>query len=212
MIKAILFDLQGTLIENGVFPSPIKQVKFSLRIEDAFDEYILKFEDIFMTKKYDSLTEAFVEVSNQFKLNTPEFIIQRLVGLWNKNKLLSKPFPDTIETLENLKGKYKLILVANIDCFSKDIIEKFKLNDYFDEISLSCDTGMLKTDPEFFLTPLKKLNIDPSEALMVGDSMESDIAGAKSAGIKAILIDRRNSREYPDKIISLNELEKIGGD
>ena len=42
---------------------------------------------------------------------------------------------------------------------------------------------------------------------MVGDSLESDIEGAQKAGIRAILLDRRGRREYPDKISNLLELK-----
>ena len=53
------------------------------------------------------------------------------------------------------------------------------------------------------------LKIKEKDAIMVGDSVESDIAGAKNAGIKAVLIDRRDRREFEDKILSLKELDKF---
>ncbi len=213
MIKAIIFDLQGTLVEHGVYPSPLKQAKYFFRINENFHEFVPKFERVFMTKKYESLPDALKEAAAEFHSSPDNYAYEKLIGVWNKNKLLSKVFPDTIETLEKLKGKYKLILVANIDCFTKDIIEKFKLNEYFDLIELSCDTGKLKSDKDFFLTPLKKLKIKPEDALVVGDSMQSDIDGAKVAGIPSVLIDRNDTRqEYPERILTLKELDKYLGE
>jgi FMN phosphatase YigB (HAD superfamily) len=55
---------------------------------------------------------------------------------------------------------------------------------------------------------LKKLKIKKTEAVMVGDSLESDIKAAENAGIKAILVDRHNKREYSDKISNLAELKE----
>ncbi len=44
---------------------------------------------------------------------------------------------------------------------------------------------------------------------MVGDSVPTDIIGARSAGIKAILLDRRNRREFLPKITNLRELKEL---
>lgn len=209
MVKAILFDLQGTLIENGVFPSPIKQVKYFLRVNTSFHDYVPIFEKTFMTRNYANLDEAFRTVCVDFRIKVPDFVIEKLVGLWNKNKLLSKPYHDTIDILKELKGKYKLILVANIDCFSKDIIEKYSLNEYFDEIVLSCNTGMLKSNPQFLLGALNRLGIEKKDAILVGDSIESDIETAKSAGIRGILIDRNDTRDFSPKVTNLLELKTL---
>ena len=43
-----------------------------------------------MTKPYDNLSQAFLAVADFFKLRAPDFVIEKLVGIWNKNKLLSK--------------------------------------------------------------------------------------------------------------------------
>lgn len=211
MVKAILFDFWGTLVENGVFPSPVRQVKYILRLQKIpFPEYITRFEKSFMTQKFDSLAEAFTNVINEFELNPPSFVTEKLVGMWNKNMLLAKPFADALPALEKLKKQYKIVLVSNTDSFSvKQVIDKFNLKDYFDSIVLSCDTGKLKCDPEMFDIALKKAGVGAEDAVMVGDSLESDISGAEKAGIAAILIDRRDKREYKNKIVGLPDLPKI---
>jgi len=208
MVKAIIFDLQGTLIENGVYPSPLRQVKNILRVNMPFSDFVMRFEKILMTESHSSLKEGFVKVCESFNMQPREFIIERLVGLWNKNKLLSQLYPDTIETLSSLKKDYKLVLVANIDAFSTDIIERFKLREYFDLIILSCDNGLLKNDKEFYNIVMDKFDITQKDILMVGDSIESDVETARSVGINAVLVDRHNKREYEQKIVTLDELKK----
>ena len=89
------------------------------------------------------------------------------------------------------------------------MLEKYGLNQYFDIVVLSYESGLLKSDPKMFELALKKLKVKKSEAVMVGDSIESDIRGAQAAGIRAILIDRRGVREYEDKISSLKELKDV---
>jgi HAD superfamily hydrolase (TIGR01549 family) len=208
-IKAIFFDFWGTLVENGV-RSPTKEVKFILRLRDMdFSEYVIKFEEAFMTKKFESLKQAFQEVITSFNLAVPEFVIEKLIGLWNKNAILAMAYDETVEVLQALKKDYKLVLIANTDQFSiGNVLDKFELRQYFDEIALSCETGLLKSNSEAFEKILKKLKIKKTEAVMVGDSLESDIKAAENAGIKAILVDRHNKREYAEKIFNLNELKE----
>jgi 2-haloalkanoic acid dehalogenase type II len=205
MIKAILFDSWGTLVETGVFPSPVKQVKYILRIREDFTNYITRFEQCFMTKKFGSLKEAFEAVSKEFDIPVRDFVIEKLIGMWNKNMLLAKPFPETEEVLQRLKKDHKLALVSNTDPFSiENVLDKYQLRKYFEVIALSCETGVLKTDPKMFQHVLKKLKVKKAEAIMVGDSMQSDIEGAEAAGIKAVLLDRRGKREYQHKIETLD--------
>jgi len=137
-------------------------------------------------------------------------VIDNLVGMWNKNTLLAKPYPETLDVLKKLKKEYKLALISNTDQFSVEpVLEKFKLNEYFDEIALSYELGMLKTNPKMFKHVLSKLKLKKEDVIMVGDSMETDIKGANNAGIKPILVDRRNMREYGDKIVNLKEIDRF---
>jgi len=208
MIKAIIFDLQGTLVENGVYPSPLRQVKNILRIDAPFSDFVMRFEKILMIGSFDSLKDAFSNVCEEFHLQSRDYLIEKMVGLWNKNKLLTQLYPDTVPVLTELKKEYKLILVANMDCLSKDMIDRFKLKDFFDMIVLSCDTGILKNEKGFFDDILSEFHLDAEEVLMVGDSLESDIDSAKIVGIRGVLVDRHNKREYDPKIVTLDELKK----
>ena len=89
-MKAIIFDLQGTLIENGIFPSPVKQVRFILGIRQEFHDYVPLFETTLMTTPHTSLAEGFKSVADAFNVKITPELTERLIGMWNKNKLLSK--------------------------------------------------------------------------------------------------------------------------
>ena len=210
MVKAILFDSWGTLLENGVFPSPVKQVKRILRINAEFSEFIEKFEKVFMTDKFDDLDKAFRKVAEEFNVNPPDFVYEKLVGLWNKNMLLAKPFDEVNEKLEQLKKDYRLVLVSNTDQFSLEpVIDKFDMRRHFSNFFFSYETGLLKTQPELYDMILKKLKLKKEDVIMVGDSFESDIKGAEAAGVKAVLLDRRDRREYENRITTLDDLDKF---
>ena len=113
-------------------------------------------------------------------------------------------------SLTELKKKYKLALISNSDCFSiEDIIDKYDLRKFFDVIVLSYEAGVLKTDKKMFQIVLKKLKVKKDEAVMVGDSIDSDMIGAENAGVKAVLVDRKGKREYVHKVADLSEVKDM---
>ncbi len=208
MVKAILFDFWGTLVENGVW-SPIKQVKRIINIHTPFSEYVVRMEKAMMTQKFSSLKDAFESVCKEFGVECGKEQIEDLVGMWNKSWMLAAPYSETEESLKKLRENYKIILISNTDCFSiPKVMEKFNLFDYFDDTFLSCDEGMIKTEKKFLKTLLDRLELNVEDCVLVGDSILSDVKAAEEIGMKAILIDRNNRRTYNPKINNLKELEK----
>lgn len=209
MAKAILFDFWGTLVENGVW-SPSKQIQRILQLDMPFSEFILRMEQALMTKPFNELKEAFMAVADEFQVVLEEEQLEELIGMWNKNWMLAKPYPDVESTLQDLQNDYLLILISNTDHFSlPKVLEKFSLEKFFHQKYLSCDIGLLKTDPGFITKILDDLKLSPQEVLLVGDSIESDMKAAEQAGIKGILIDRHNRRDFPQKVQSLRQLLEL---
>lgn len=209
MTKALLFDFWGTLVETGIH-SPIKQVQDILAITLPFSDYVVRMEKAMMTTKFDSLTAAFQAVCQEFQIEPTEEQIEQLIGMWNKSWMLSKPYYEVEQVLAQLQKNYRLILIANTDCFSLPrALEKFNLRKYFEKAYLSFEQGTLKTDSAFFEKIREDLELTPEDCVVIGDSIESDIKAAQQAGIKAILVDRRNRRDFNPKIRNLRELARI---
>lgn len=207
MTKVIIFDFWGTLIENGVRPSPSKQVRYFLRLREPFSQFIHTFEASFMTKKFETLDEGFHAVTDAFNKRIPDFVYDKLVGMWNKFTILSKPFDDVIPALEDLKKDYKLVILSNTDAFSlPQVMEKYDLNKYFDKVYASYETGKLKVNPDSYKQIFEDFDVTAADCLMVGDSPQSDLESANVAGVPAVLIDRRGWAEDYEKIGSLSEL------
>ena len=121
--------------------------------------------------------------------------------------MLSRPYDEVEQALAQLQSKYRLILISNTDCFSLPrALEKFKLAPYFEKMYLSFEQGILKNDPAFLARVVEDLKVQKEDCLVVGDSMESDILAAQNAGIKAMLVDRRNRRDFSPKVCHLREL------
>ncbi len=208
MVKVILFDFWGTLVENGVW-SPIKQVRNTLGIQLPFPEYVVRMERAMMTSMFESLPAAFQAVCREFQVEPRQEIMDELVGLWNTNWMLAAPYPETLDVLNNLREKYTLVLVSNTDCFSiGKVLEKFGLKELFHRLFFSYELQMIKTERNFLKTIVDELGVDVEDCVMVGDSLQSDILTAQKLGMKAILVDRKNSRDSEPKIATLSELGK----
>src|SRR3989344_2442570 len=96
--------------------SPLRQSYALLRPRMPFGEFAETFEKAFMTKKFDEQTQGFNAVCEALQIPAKPFIIDKLIGLWNKNRMLAKLYPETTKVLEELKKKgYKLCLVSNTD-------------------------------------------------------------------------------------------------
>ena len=209
MIKGVFFDFWGTLVENGTY-SPIKQSYGILRVNVPFNEFAEKFEKVLMTNKFEDQATAFKEVCEAFDVDPIPIVIEKLIGVWNKNRLLASVYSDTIDTLKALKTKkIKIALVSNAPSGSVEpVLERFEMNDLFDGIFISCEEGKLKTNG-LFEAAMKKLKLKPADVLSIGDSIETDIKGAEAAGIKAYLLDRKGRREVENKITTLTEILKL---
>ncbi len=208
MVKAILFDFWGTLVDNGA-RGPTKGTLQILRVPVEYKDFIGRFETVFFTQSFPTQEDAFKAVCDSFNVRPYPIVISKLIGLWNKNKLFAKAYPETVEVLAHLKSqKIKLAVVSNTNQDAvEEILEKLGLSQYFDAVVLSYKHGVLKQDGELYEIALKELGVAKKDALVVGDALETDIEGANKAGIKSILLDRRNTREYTPKIALLTELE-----
>jgi putative hydrolase of the HAD superfamily len=125
-------------------------------------------------------------------------------------------FPDAIECLNNLKPLYKLGLITNgaMDLQWKKI-NGSHLKPYFHAIVISSEYGFAKPDVRLFRKELSLLQCTAKNSIMVGDSLDTDIKGAKEAGILAVWINR-DGKVYNDPVLkpdyeiaSLSELQEL---
>lgn len=207
MAKVIILDFWGTLVDNGVY-SPLKQIKQILGLDFMdYSEFVSRLERVMMTQRFDQLREAFEAVCREFGVSCDDKVAENLIGIWNKNWLLAKPYDETVEILQKLKEKHKLVLISNTDCFSVDaVLDKFEMRQYFDLMILSYEECVLKNDPLFYQKIFEKLEVLPEDCLAVGDSIETDVAAAQQAGVRVLLVDRGGRRMFPSKIRGLREL------
>ncbi|HKK82130.1 MAG TPA: YjjG family noncanonical pyrimidine nucleotidase [Prolixibacteraceae bacterium] len=103
-------------------------------------------------------------------------------------------FPDTIEVLNALKKKgYNLHIITNgFKEVQHKKLKKTKLSDYVNNVYISEEIKSPKPSREIFEHAIKSSNARKTESIMIGDSWESDIIGAKKFGIDQIFFRINN--------------------
>jgi HAD superfamily hydrolase (TIGR01662 family) len=143
-----------------------------------------------------------VDISEYFQ--TLKFEIKALLFDWGNTVM--KVFPeqsgpmaswsqvDTVEGIQEilplLKDKYKIVLVSNAQDSDKELVrlalERVELADYFHEIFTPSELCERKPAPNFYLNILKRIGVEPENAIMIGDDYEKDIIAAKQVGLWTI--------------------------
>jgi putative hydrolase of the HAD superfamily len=117
-------------------------------------------------------------------------------------------YDDVVPALDALsRTGTKLAVVSNWDSYLPRLLDALDLTRYFPVVAVSALERTSKPDPEIFRRTCRRLDVLPKEALHVGDSVSEDLAGARSAGLAALLLDRADAHpEIADRIRSLAEI------
>lgn len=126
----------------------------------------------------------------------------------------SKLMPHAREVLEYLSTKYNLYILSNgfqeLQCHK---MRSAGIDRYFKKVVLSDDIGVLKPWPEIFHFALSTTQSELRDSLMVGDSWENDITGARGVGMHQAFYDVTGKTEFPFQptyhIRDLKELMQI---
>lgn len=99
-----------------------------------------------------------------------------------------KLYPDTLSALKLLREKgFRLWLLSNAQrIFTEYELRHLGLGEQLDGIYISSDYGCRKPDGRFFRALLEEQKLDISQCLMIGNDLQTDIAGAKAAGLDAL--------------------------
>lgn len=199
----LIFDLYGTLVDIHTEEDETVWEKTALyfgyygahytaeELENAFSAQIrarkakagqsyecfpdIPFQDVMadlfrakgITENADTLG---MQASQLFRISSTEYI---------------RLYPKVPESLARLrKGGYRLWLLSNAqEVFTRYELEHLGLLDAFDGIYISSTFGFRKPDVRFFRALLEEYQLDPEKCLMIGNDRQTDIAGAKAAGL-----------------------------
>lgn len=218
-VKAILFDLGGTLVYTTEIPEVYKRILEAHGIKRSLEEISHAHEETERHLNIKRLAVLFEEYWIKWNLQ----ILDRL-GIRENMRSLAETianrwwdysevefYSDVEETLQQLRERgLKIGIVTNgLESDYRQVLQKVGFLDFFD-VAVGVDTvGRMKPDREIFLYALDRLEVSPSEALFVGDRLEEDYEGARRAGLRPLLIDRDDViSSRVEKIRSLKEITK----
>jgi len=214
--ELVIFDLGGTLIyfdgdwEEVVFEAN-QQLYQGLR-NAGFDLE----KTSFIRDFHNQMVVYQARRKTDYKEHTTESVLRKVLEGWGYPNLEKEDIspviagmyavsqkhwhvePDAITMLESLKRDgYKTGLISNAadDQDVQTLIDQANIRPYFELIMTSAAQAIRKPDPYMFQKALDFWNLKPSQAVMVGDTLNADILGANRAGIFSVWINRRVDTE-----------------
>ena len=230
MIKAIFFDFYNTLVE---YDPPREQLQVEVCREvgievaaeairkaiPAGDQFFYienarlpaskrsaeEKMELYAEHEARILEGAGVKITREVALQ----LVSKLGAVMSQSGARFVLFPDVTPALVQLKGRgLTLGLITNIDYDLKPTCQELGLTAYLDFLVTSLEVGAVKPEAAIFRAALERAGVDAPEALHVGDQYHIDVAGARNADIKPLLIDRDGL--FPDadcsRVTSLGEV------
>ena len=213
-VRAVLFDVDFTLCRPGPELSPERYARIAARHGVTVD-----------VARYDEAREAAaLNLKRHPELLHDDSIWHRFteeifIGMGGPTTIASECateieqgwevsenfelFEDALPVLEELRGaRLGIGLVSNGIRDLTAFVAHHCLD--VDAIVDSRTHGRVKPHPTIFQVALERLGVEPADAVMVGDSLEEDVEGARALGMRAILIDRDD--RHPDVEERLTDL------
>ena len=213
-LRAVLFDVDFTLCRPGPELSPERYARIAARhgVELDVSEYEAAREAAVLNIKRhpeflhdDAIWHRFTE-EIFVGMGGPEAIASECATEIERGWEVSENFElyeDVLPVLDELRGyELKLGLVSNGIRDLHEFVAHHRLD--VDAIVDSRTHGRVKPHPTIFQAALERLDVRAEESVMVGDSLEEDVEGARALGMRAILVDRDD--RYPDVAERLTEL------
>jgi len=215
LVKGIIFDAYGTLIDTG--DGSIQSVKEILgkNNKDMDAKTFYQRWKYYHKKHIDSL-KTFIKEEDIFLMD--------LTALYKEYEIAGNPendvkimlntlgkriaYPETNLVLDALRPKYKLFIGSTSDHapLMNDIQRNgIQVNKVFTSEYLK----VYKPEKEFYQLILDELKMQPEEVIFVGDSLEDDVFGPASLGIKTIWINRKNLKYDPIEFQPLYQIHTL---
>jgi putative hydrolase of the HAD superfamily len=225
--KHLFFDLDKTIWDfDRNSENTIKEIYDELNLKDKgvedFDEFhrIYEGHNLKLWDKYrrdeiskqELMVKRFKDALLDFGLEEPEtaeaFSLRYLEILPSKTGV----FPGTHKALEYLSGKYQSHIITN--GFSE--VQFTKLNNaglkkYFTHIIISEDAGAKKPDVAIFEYALRISEAMADSSMMIGDDIEVDLLGAKSAGMDQVYFNPHRINHTELLTFEIFEMEELIG-
>lgn len=206
MIKAIVFDLDGTLYNKTIlglkflwrYPFNFHRLMRFFRVRETLREH----ENI-RDEQYKALSKIEKKGYQDTKDYYEDLIYNKLFSLTPEAK---KEVKSTITKLKE-RG-YKLGILTEFPYEVK--LDKLGLDKSNFEIIINLeDYGILKPRKECFSILIRKTKIEPEEILYIGDRLDTDVIGAKNSGINTCILSNKTIEQANYSIKSLADIMRV---
>jgi HAD superfamily hydrolase (TIGR01549 family) len=222
--EAVFFDVDFTLIRPGrrfqgagyVESCARHGVQVDARL---FDQAVAQAADILHVdgQLYDA--ELFVRYTARIielmggQSPAVDTAARELYAAWAEHEHFDL-YEDARETLVDLAARgIRLGLISNSHRCLDSFQTHFALDGLLSSVVSSSVLGVMKPDPRIFRAALGQVGVDPSRAVMVGDSLAHDIQGALAVGMRGVLLARSgapaDTRDDVSVITSLRDLQSV---
>ncbi len=221
VVTDVFFDLDHTLWDfekNSAltFEKILGENEIHIELTDFLKIYVpanLEFWKLFQEGKitkeelrYQRLKTVF----DRLMYPVPDWTINRLAEEYIAHlSTFTHLFPNTLEILKYLEPKYRLHIITN---GFQEIQERKMGNSgilaYFNSIINSEMVGVKKPNPLIFEFAMNRAQTSPDRSIMIGDSLEADILGARSVGMHTLHFNAHNEPPH-DYCLIINDLNEI---
>lgn len=203
--RAILFDLDDTLFDHALTcRSALERLRREepwLRVRPITDIWKVYLEALEVTHaevllgritSEESRTERFLRIATFCRVAIPRSSAEALATRYRTHYVrLRREIPGARLLLEHLHDRAFIGVVTNSQVDEQEEKLRFLgLRELVDALVVSEEVGAAKPDPRIFRVALKRSHVAPEDAVMVGDSWERDVQGARSAGVRAVWFNR----------------------
>lgn len=199
MIRAVFFDFGGVLTETcwdlNTMTELIQKacIEHGIHLPDSFADLFNstmyeKWLKVLRTQIEERLEDILWEIFEKIGINDRTVLDKAIDYILDAPFcIIRKETPDVLRELKSMGLKIGIISNSPI-AFHRRVLSRNGLLHFFDDIVISCEVNYRKPNPKIFKIALKRLDVKPSEAVFIGDSLSVDIVGAKKAGLVAVLM------------------------
>ncbi len=195
VVKAVIFDMDGVLVDSEGFWAQAEQDVFSSYGVQVTDE--LAAQTKYMTTR--EVTEFWYEKfpwGNLDVSGVEQEVVSRVIELIQREDCTMSGIQDFIQDLSH--KEYKIGLATNAPLQVADaVLEKLKVRDLFDVVHSSELEIQGKPHPAVYLTSAQKLGVSPEYCVAIEDS-HSGLRAARAAGMKTIIFTNNDENKYSD--------------
>jgi 2-haloalkanoic acid dehalogenase type II len=221
MIKAVVFDLYGTLVGGNVrgkgedLDMALSRILRRANCEVYYQEVEAARHMVFFIDyprgRADTPKQFYSKVLERLEIPSDPKLVDKLARKATELERV-RLYEDAVPTANALKsqGIKTAVLTTVPSWLFRHVFEDNDMN--IDFICTAKEAKAVKPNPQIYRTVLQEFGVKPNEALMVGDTPEIDIIPPKKLGMKTALLCRKEKKALKEAdyiITSLRQLPKI---